>query len=244
MKIEEIDNVPICGESDNRNEEYISKYTPIKFFEHFIGKNNPLIIDIGAHKGESVIFFKSIFPDSSIISFEPDEDNFLELKKVSEIHNSKCHNYGVGRLNIKRKFYKQSLSHLGSFLKINNNSLDSLGYSKKALNQTKIIEMISLDEFCKNYNITNIDLIKIDVQGFESEVLCGSNKILKNTKSVMVEISLYDFYDKINMDNFYTVHKFLNEKGFVIWDISKISKNPKNFRTDWIEVVFVNSNIN
>ncbi len=242
MKMEKIDNVPLCGESDNRNKEYFSKYTPIKFFDHFIRKKNPLIIDIGAHKGESIIFFKSIFPDSRIISFEPDEDNFSELKKVSENYNSKCFNYGVGRLNKKKKFYKQSLSHLGSFLKINKNSLDSLGYSKIALNQITIIEMISLDEFCKNYNITSIDIIKIDVQGFESEVLSGSNKILENTKSIMVEISLYDFYDKINMDNFYTVHKFLNKKGFVIWDISKISKNPKNFRTDWIEVVFVNSN--
>ena len=83
MKMEKIDNVPLCGESDNRNKEYFSKYTPIKFFDHFIRKNNPLIIDIGAHKGESVIFFKSIFPDCSIISFEPDEDNFSELKKVS-----------------------------------------------------------------------------------------------------------------------------------------------------------------
>jgi hypothetical protein len=31
--------------------------------------------------------------------------------------------------------------------------------------------------------------------------------------------------------------------GHRIWDISKISKNPKNFRTDWVELVYLNSKI-
>ena len=132
---------------------------------------------------------------------------------------------------------------LGSFLKINTRSKDSLGYAKDAQNQGEQVDLISLNSFCLNQKIKNIDLIKIDVQGFEAEVLLGSSKILKNVKSVMIEISLYDFYNGNSRDNFYSVHKLLNKYNFQLWDISKISKNPKNLRTDWLEAVFINSQL-
>jgi len=55
-----------CGESDGRNDEYSDNYSPEKFFQMMITSDAPLIIDIGAHKGESVMFFRSIFPDADI----------------------------------------------------------------------------------------------------------------------------------------------------------------------------------
>ena len=55
-----------CGESDGRNDEYSDNYSPEKFFQMMIKSDAPLIIDIGAHKGESVMFFRSIFPDADI----------------------------------------------------------------------------------------------------------------------------------------------------------------------------------
>ena len=46
-----------CGTSDDRNREYLEEYTEEKFFRNIIKNEKPLILDIGAHTGESVLFF-------------------------------------------------------------------------------------------------------------------------------------------------------------------------------------------
>ncbi len=64
---------------------------------------------------------------------------------------------------------------------------------------------------------------------------------LSNTKCVMVEISLYDFYASKNRIPLFNIEQIMCDAGFSLWDISKISKNPKFLRTDWIEVVYRNN---
>ncbi len=76
--------VPTCGQSDWRNQEYIERYSPEKYFQSLVSCDDPLIFDIGAHRGESVRFFKEIFPWSTIYSFEPDIENFKSLANVCE----------------------------------------------------------------------------------------------------------------------------------------------------------------
>ena len=63
--------VPKCGESDKRHTEYENNYTPKKFFKSILRTNEPVILDVGAHKGETIKFFKEIFDLAKIYSFEP-----------------------------------------------------------------------------------------------------------------------------------------------------------------------------
>ena len=55
-----------CGESDERNIDYAESYSTEKFFKLLIPEVAPIIIDLGAHTGESVVFFKSIYPEGII----------------------------------------------------------------------------------------------------------------------------------------------------------------------------------
>ncbi|MDG1162945.1 MAG: FkbM family methyltransferase, partial [Burkholderiales bacterium] len=82
---------------------------------------------------------------------------------------------------------------------------------------------------------------KIDVQGFEAGVLKGASEALSKTKVIMIEISLFDFYGESN-NTWFDVNKILGEAGFQLLDIAKLSKNPKNLRTDWVELVFIKPN--
>ncbi len=76
--------VPGCGQSDQRNQEYIAKFSPEKYYRSLLATDSPIIFDVGAHRGESVRFFKSIFPQSTIYSFEPDPDNFDHLRALCQ----------------------------------------------------------------------------------------------------------------------------------------------------------------
>lgn len=164
---------PRCGQSDKRNQAYRSQWSPKKFFTRLIKNPQPVILDVGAHHGESAVFFNKIFPKSCIYSFEPDSSNFPILQNVISKINKKSNlqkksfaiPLAVAEKNAKMIFYQQSVSHLGGLLAINRKSKDSLGYAKKAPNKSVQVSTTTLDRFCKAQNIKNIDLLKIDCQG-------------------------------------------------------------------------------
>mgnify|MGYP006116875247 CR=1 FL=1 len=51
------------------------------FFKNYKINKKSIIIDIGAHWGESAITFRKFYPDNKIVSFEPNKDVFKKLKK-------------------------------------------------------------------------------------------------------------------------------------------------------------------
>ena len=81
------------GESNNRNEEFKNKFNRDTIIKNLVKINKPTILDIGAHHGQSVKYFKKLFPNSFIHSFEPDPDSFLILSNCNNffysIHNNK-----------------------------------------------------------------------------------------------------------------------------------------------------------
>ncbi|OPH11095.1 FkbM family methyltransferase [Cylindrospermopsis raciborskii] len=239
--------VPSCGQSDQRNQEYIESFSPEKYYRSIVATDSPVIFDVGAHRGESVRFFKGIFPGSCIYSFEPDPANFEYLEVVCQSYYSplgggrECLpiNMGIAEKEGTMPFYRQGISHLSSLLPINNASTDSLGYAVKALNQPIQISVTTIDTFCSKFAISHIDIMKIDVQGYEVGVLVGAKKMLMSTSCCTVEVSFYDFYERST--SLLDVEQIMQEAGHRVWDISKISKNPKNFRTDWVELVYRNS---
>ena len=129
---------------------------------------------------------------------------------------------------------------MGGLLPINENSSDSLGYAKKADNVEVLVDCTSLDEAVTSLGLESIDILKIDVQGFEVGVLEGGIEALNKVKVIMIEVSLYDFYGD-SKNSWFDVNRILGDVGFELFDIAKISKNPQNFRMDWVELVFVKS---
>ena len=98
------------GESNLRNSEFKNKFTREKLLQKVIGKNNPIIFDIGAHEGQSILFFSKLFPDAFIYSFEPDPDTFKILSNISS-ENLKLENIALSDKTGETSFYKNSISH-------------------------------------------------------------------------------------------------------------------------------------
>lgn len=100
-----------------------------------------------------------------------------------------------------------------------------------------MVDCISLDDFFKKNK--RVDLLKIDTQGNELNVLKGSKKLLKNVKFIKLELMLYDYYEKNYF--FSDIELFLKKFNFKIFNILEVQQNPVNLRTDWIEVLFYNT---
>ena len=234
------------GESSQRNSEFKNKFTREKLLQKLIEKNNPIIFDIGAHEGQSILFFSKLFPDAFIYSFEPDPDTFKILSNISA-KNLKLENIALSDKTGDTSFYKNSISHTNSLFKVNHNSKDSISISKAkseknetffiGLNQEIKVKTSTLDYYITSNNILTIDLLKIDVQGAEVKVLNGALSSLEKTKCVILEISFYDYYE--TQTSFFDIEKILTTMDFKLYSISEISNNPMNGRTDWVEVIYL-----
>lgn len=145
-------------------------------FEQFlikkIIKNNNIIFDIGANYGQSVDKFLITNKKLFFYIFEPHKKYYLALKKKFKIYkNIKIFNLGVGKNTETRYFYStKNRKHQYAY------SFNKANY----LENKKKVKIISLDDdFLK---LKKINFLKIDVEGLEYEVLCGSKKILKKNQ--------------------------------------------------------------
>ena len=215
-----------------------------------------LVFDVGANVGQSVDRFRKYLPDAVIYSFEPSPSTFsiLRIKKVLD-KNLHCFNFGLGAYERVATFFNNPDSGSNSFYKLNIESAAfKLGATTLALkNQNKTTPKHSIDfnsaikcdiktinSICAELNITHIEVLKIDTQGFESEVLKGASKILKNVLIVEAEVMFAGTYEKSS--SFSDIETTLQEYGFVLWEIPYIGKFATNSfnRINFVDIQFVN----
>ena len=204
------------------------------------------IFDVGANTGQSLKEFKDLFVNSIVHCFEPDVDSYKTLQE-NNYQNVIYNNVGVGSKKETKIFYSYSLSSINSFLPINQSSTVFIEKVHEKINKalegketTSEIKLIKLDSYCKKKKLENIDILKIDVQGYEKKVLKGSKKLLTNSSIsvIVLEINFDEMYGKGS--SFYDIESKLIPHGYKLWDISHIYKDLKINRTNWVDVIYVN----
>lgn len=210
--------------------------------------NASVIFDIGANQGQSIERFKSLFPFAKIHAFEPIKFEFKKLKeKYSNDTNVILNNYAVAEVSGEREFNITAKTGNSSFNKIKSNTkwlkVRSKQFKTSEEEYVKKIEkvkIITLDEYCKENQITKIDLIKIDTQGYEDKILAGAQSILsKNVISAIeCEIMLDNVYEKYL--NFSDLEKYLVPNNFRMIGINMINNNLFSGLTFFGDVVYFN----
>jgi len=233
-----------------RTAEYLKNFNRQITLEKLVNNKHPLIIDVGANIGQSVDEFKKIWPDSKIHCFEPQDECLKQLESTAfKYENVFVNNYAAGSEKKDQIFYSHDISSgTSGFNKVNFSSKDSIDLSKVSskdrdsfelkYNHERVVKVDRLDNYLSNNSINNIDLLKIDTQGFEPEVIEGLGDSISDVKVLITELMFYDYYDRSL--SFYDIEKILIPKGFKLFDISHISKNPMNGRTDWVDVIYKN----
>lgn len=144
------------------------------FFEE--AKNANIILDIGANIGWTALRFASKNPKATIIAFEPHPITFKRAQDNFErnnFNNITCLNVGLGENTSTLKIYELMDNNSG----MNRIVLEDLDRPFKE------VKIERLDDVLPSRNIQMVDLIKIDVEGFEGFVLKGASKILTDSKA-------------------------------------------------------------
>ncbi|OGZ72556.1 MAG: hypothetical protein A2908_01645 [Candidatus Staskawiczbacteria bacterium RIFCSPLOWO2_01_FULL_38_12b] len=159
-------------------------------------KVDPLIIDCGANIGISVLFFKFLYPKSKIIAFEPDDKNFAFLKKNAELNN-------LPDVEIKNLALSDKKGEITLYSDPVNPYLNTA--IKGVISENRIIVKNVASVLLSDFINQEVDLLKIDIEGYEQKVLAD---IVEKSKLSMVKqiyIEYHAFSEK-NSD----ITKFLN----------------------------------
>ena len=197
---------------------------------HFkTSKKSPLIVDCGSHIGISILYFKKLYPDAKIYSFEPDKENFYLLKKNVEENNLKnifLNNFALS--NFKGKSYFYGHFH-GSGNDTCGNTLNPLWGEREGFEKQKI-NVERLSDFLKKKKIKKIDFLKLDVEGVEKEVIEDIKPLLQNVDKLTLEYHLL----KNSKEGLKRIKKVLKEEGFVVkGEIIDISKAVSRYKK-WV----------
>ena len=174
------------------------------------------IIDIGANTGQSIARYQKLFNKSKIYSIEPSKYAFYKLKKkYNHKKNIYLYNHAIGDLNQKKIFYDYKNNVLSSFNKLNENNILKNKFKKNLVN------VLTLDNFCRKHRLKNVHILKIDTQGNENNVLKGSRKSIRNGifNLIELEIIMGDYYERYS--NFYEIEKYLVNSNYRLLAVDK-----------------------
>jgi FkbM family methyltransferase len=135
-------------------------------------KEFPIILDCGSNYGTSIVYFKSFYPNSKVMSVEPDPNIFRLME-----------------WNIKRRGYKD----VTLINKAISTSSKPISFYCEGADGGRIIpnedceeiirvETISLDELISE----SVDFLKMDIEGAETEAICSS-EMLNNVAQLFIE---------------------------------------------------------
>lgn len=151
------------------------------------------IFDIGANTGQSAVAFHALFPTANIFCFEPIPDCFKALSlRISGIPNIQAFNVGLGDFVGESEFKLNEFNASSSFLPLTDIHKDLFTYAQKT--ETIQVHVDKLDNFESKLKLAQPILIKIDVQGFEDQVLKGGENIVRKSSVLIIETSFKPLY--------------------------------------------------
>ncbi|MCS4434556.1 FkbM family methyltransferase [Aquiflexum sp. XJ19-10] len=180
-------------------------------------KPGNIVVDAGANIGLISIFCAlRAGQNGLVLSFEPHPETYPILKKniaVNGISQIDAYNKALGSTSGTAKIY--------SNLQINRGAASMVEFQEDS--PSFDVEVVSLDSVLKQHLISNLDLLKIDVEGFEMEVLKGAKGILSGNNGPFLVIecsntrsnfnySLEELFDFLNRNYCYHIYKLSNSK--------------------------------
>lgn len=155
------------------------EFDELNFVEEFLVAGDTFV-DVGANLGlYSLVAARKVGPSGQVVAFEPSDRALEKLRKnIQPFSQIECVNKALG-------------SQIGSgHLKLPKEGLGSSHLSEQESNNSQVVEISTLDLELKSRSRLKPRLIKIDVEGFEAEVLKGARQCLaEHRPHVLVEFN-------------------------------------------------------
>jgi FkbM family methyltransferase len=168
------------------------------------GIMKPVFFDVGANVGEYSKLLKFYFPESEIFAFEPIPNTYSQLLKNFGNYG-RCVNAGMGAEEKTATIFTYSDNLMSQHASLYEEIFNQ--FHKRSDLIRVDFELTTIDFFCNQENITNIDFLKIDTEGNELSVLLGAKRMLSEgkIKIIQFEFGECDVFSKVFLRDFYNL---------------------------------------
>ena len=197
-----------------------------------------LFVDIGSHIGQMSLFVSKSFPDIEVISIEPSPSTRARQKHNMALNNLdyKLLPYAMGENEGKARIYRPAKVYYKEYFKYNDGRF-SLIPSHDTTPDTRLdIQVSTLDNLLGGIEKSKRVLIKIDVEGFELEVLKGGLNLLSSHQIILIlELAVL-----VNPSKCEQVIDLLKEYHFKMYNLQleEIEEVKTNQNTDALFINF------
>jgi FkbM family methyltransferase len=193
------------------------------------GFNPKHIIDIGANHGTWAREVFKIFPNSNYTLIEPQSWLSKSFNDLLQNKNFIFLPVGVGKENGTFMFTLVDRDDSCNFIMTEDEA------TKQGFRQIPI-EVKTVNEIIKNSKYGIPDLLKIDAEGLDLEVLEGAKDVLGISEVVLLEASVVNPHFKNDLN---TVIRYMDEKGYVLFDITDLNRPFENKVLWLVELLFI-----
>ena len=201
-------------------------------------KDITTVFDVGANEGQTAVEFLRHFPRARIYSFEPAPAAFQTLRAFAASHpRVTAVNTALGHLPGPAEFHENAFAQASSFLPAAARSGDYFGPEVLGCRRKITVEVTTLDAFCRSEAIGTLDLLKLDVQGFELNVLKGAAGFLAagNIGCLVLELNFAPLYE--GQAAFQDVAGLLGSHRYDLTGFYDFNHTRQN-HLQWCEAVF------
>jgi len=195
-----------------------------------------IIFDVGANFGDTVLQYHNLFPGAAIYAFEPFPSTYEAMvqktKHIDKLHPNLC---ALSDHAGKSVFYVNKNVDTNSLLPSQNMGLSS----DAQVQQQGIIDvkLVTIDSFCLENNIGEIDILKLDIQGGELDALKGAARLLGQKKIKLIYAESYFRPQYVNQPLLYDIAKYLQQYNYQLQDIYNPIYGKGNIV--WCDVIFM-----
>jgi FkbM family methyltransferase len=186
------------------------------------------VFDVGAYKGDFARICLHLWPNTEICCFEALEHRVLQL---------------------------QAMAAQQSSIKVFPTLLGSTISDKVALHQAETASSVLTEHISQEFPVAFYpmqtvdqivqdhfsghapDLLKLDVQGYEMEVLKGAERTLPQIQAILAEVSLLDIHQNVPL--IAELLTWLNDRDWVAYDICGLTRRPLDNALWQTDMIFV-----
>ena len=168
------------------------------------------IVDAGANVGQTAKLIIQYFPRASVYCFEPVSSTCSQLtENMRKSRNVECIAKALGERPAKQTIQLHHFSEINTLVKNDVRTHDLTG-------ETEEIDIVTLDGFCATRKIPHLDVLKLDVQGWELNVLLGCSELIRAKKIRFVYSEVAFNSSESDMQHFSELDTFMESSGFML----------------------------
>lgn len=204
------------------------------------GRADPAIIDGGAHRGGSVEAFSRYAPQAKFHCFEPDPSLAQELTGLfSNNPHVRVVMAALGDVGGKAKFNINASRPTNSLLSPGDALQPDLQSLCELVEQVEV-DILTIDAYCEAQSLDHVDIIKLDLQGYDYRALLGAKMALRDTRVVLIEVLFVEIYKGCNL--FPDVLQFMGECGYTLFTLCGLHYGSHD-ELLWADAIFVNRSL-